>query len=451
MADSEKWGVLVYIVADEAGDDGTSLDDAAADELRRIMQSAPASDKIAVAAQIDFQHVPYVWRSTNDDPKAIPIREENASNVEVLKDFLVWGHQRCRANRYVVMLWGHGSGPAGFFSDANEDNLWQLGDPLTPLSLTQALDVLKGERGDKPLEVLLLKACFACNIEAARELSQSVNYMIASQNLIPSQSHWPYRRLFSALEHLDKSDQDAVLSLVGEVGLFYADPANRPGKAEVPYALLDLTMLRDPEKEPNAGVAAMKKLVAALDPPDMTRAIMAAASSMATPGDSALLDVVLFCEELERLSSEYKLDEIAAAAKDLREFTEEKLVLRRHPLQSAFRGVNLFFHPGYAAPSLVRRLVLFGLYRGMKFAHETGWHRMAYLNTRISGIADDQLRREQIRTRAKALAEERRRPHVYVQKRPARRQMPPAGVPTPFIFNPTLRRGTLPGRQEKRS
>jgi hypothetical protein len=382
--DPVRWAVLAYIVADEVASTHESLDDAARKELEALL-TAKNHDDVAIAAQIDYRDMAGVWRykGTNKNVRnGCPetLRESNANDPEVFKEFLAWGREQCPADRYLLMCWGHGGGPGGFFSDADKDSKFPFGHPLTPRHLSSALRSFAAPPGPTgkskpPFDILLMKACYACTLEVALQLHGVCDFLIASQNLIPSQTFWPYAAL---LNHLQGGDTKAVATqLVRDVGRFYTLDANRPDKTEVPYALIDLSVIE-------RVVPPMKKLVSALETDRVW--LMNEARKGACPGDAAMLDVMTFCQNLVGMGDKG----LAAAAEELRNaVTDEQkpLVIERYPRLSAFRGINLFYHPGYRVESNVRDSVSFGAYQRSAFAEKTRWADVAFQDTVVSQVA----------------------------------------------------------------
>src|SRR5947207_9223797 len=134
------WGVLAYVVADERTNTDTSLDAMALQDPDKLL-SAARSDDIAIAAQIDYQERNNVWRhrgTSKGGPQKR--RESNANRPEVLKDFLKFGLDEVHADHHVLILWGHGGGPGGFFSDASKTSRLPAGNPLSPRNLAKALN-----------------------------------------------------------------------------------------------------------------------------------------------------------------------------------------------------------------------------------------------------------------------------------------------------------------------
>ena len=152
------WSVLAYIVADDMANAGDSLDEVAEADLGKLLAAARLNN-LGIAAQIDYEGNPGIWRqvkgvATGKDAKEnkVQLCEADSSSTEVLKKFLDWGHETCPADHYLVMLWGHGTGPGGFFSDGSKNTPARAsGHPLNPAQLATALTSFTTQSGETAL------------------------------------------------------------------------------------------------------------------------------------------------------------------------------------------------------------------------------------------------------------------------------------------------------------
>jgi cysteine peptidase C11 family protein len=408
------WGVLAYIVADDRSNSGDSLDEVAETDLERLLSAAERA-KIPIAAQIDYQGKSGIWRQVLGATKRkAKLREADSSRAEVLKEFLHRGLDDCPADHYIVMLWGHGSGPGGFFSDASRNTpARDGGHPLNPRQLANALKAVAIERAErakrgnggaaltdreqqqkkpesKKFEVVLLKACFAATAELALELEPAADFIIASQNLIPGQTFWPYPRLFQHLSNVHSTvpNNHGEAEFVAEgvldiLGHFYGNDGNRPGKTEVPYSLLKTAKSEDLKKALSDLVNVWRRVGA----PNITEL-----AARCCPGDPGLLDLPRFCETLIDIGE----PNLFAAATKLRRVADA-MVIGRNPEASAFRGLSLFYHPGYGVDSPARDSAPYGLYKRSSLA-DTRWAEIAFQNMAIAKLAHNLVLQKESRT-----------------------------------------------------
>ncbi len=100
----------------------------------------------------------------------------NMGSADTLKDFLQFGLEFAPADRYILILWGHGGGATdGVCLDEQYG-----GDGLTMAELSEALENgLQGER----LDGILFDACQMSCIEMAEVAAPHADYMVAGQDL----------------------------------------------------------------------------------------------------------------------------------------------------------------------------------------------------------------------------------------------------------------------------
>lgn len=91
-------------------------------------------------------------------------------SAETLGKFVAYGMEEAPADRYILVLWGHGDGPVG---GVCSDPLFD-GDVLMPDELSAALEGVR-------LDAVIFDACMMNSIEIAQALEGSADYMVASQ------------------------------------------------------------------------------------------------------------------------------------------------------------------------------------------------------------------------------------------------------------------------------
>ena len=126
------------------------------------------------------------WRYecyTNDDipdgfflEETLPLR--SMADPETLADFIRWGAANYPAKKYALVLWDHGGGSkTGLFIDelfqGDIMNLQELGDAL--------------RNGGVEMEAVLFDACMMANLETAYAISDSAEWMIASEEVVAGQ------------------------------------------------------------------------------------------------------------------------------------------------------------------------------------------------------------------------------------------------------------------------
>lgn len=127
----------------------------------------------------------------------------NMGSAEALGDFLSWGMKSYPAEHYIAVIWDHGAGPLG---GAAFDSLHDY----DSLSLDELKTVLSGL--GRKLDMIGFDASLMSNIETASALSLYADYMVASEDVMPS-CGWDYNGLFDYLSNFP----EASLPEVGQV------------------------------------------------------------------------------------------------------------------------------------------------------------------------------------------------------------------------------------------
>lgn len=96
------------------------------------------------------------------------------NSPESFKDFLTWGMKNYPAKHYMVVVQGHGAGPAGVL--AEKDGRMALPE------MEQALKEATEETGIKP-DILAFDACVMGGAEVAYQMKDTADIMIASQEV----------------------------------------------------------------------------------------------------------------------------------------------------------------------------------------------------------------------------------------------------------------------------
>jgi hypothetical protein len=245
-----QWTILVYIAAHN------NLVAWGQDSMKRILSVGSSPDvKLAV-----FYDGYGAKRMVAGAPGEAPVEEAlgrfDSGDPQALIDTARWAFEQCPAERYGLVLWSHGSGwqpetvyrsvagsPPGNWSAEEIARIMQeihgapdrdavqrsgeagsmalfrttlkkilespnlheravcfddgSGHSLDTLELervTQSIQTIIGQ----PLDLLGLDACVMSTLEVAYQLRQHVNFLVASEELVPAQS-WPYDTILGAL------------------------------------------------------------------------------------------------------------------------------------------------------------------------------------------------------------------------------------------------------------
>jgi Clostripain family len=233
------WTLLVYMVAEDKANP-LFLDPIAKNEIARIFEFVGAQpSRMHVAIQVDFTRQLGVIRQIAGR-SAEHLRESIASDPRVLKQFFDWGLNECPADRYMVLLWGHSSGPAGLFPDGTPGKTTlETSLPLTALGnvFHDAARRIASSGANDKFDIVLFKNCCMSTLETAYELQGSVRYMIASQGRVPAEGY-PYERILHSLDA--RPTRSTAEQILRELAFFYENPQHRGAHEEILYSLVNV-------------------------------------------------------------------------------------------------------------------------------------------------------------------------------------------------------------------
>jgi hypothetical protein len=375
MPEKKPWAVFVYLVADDQrGSPAPALDDIAERELD-LMFEAVDRRNVHVAVQVDFRNKKEVWRYLRREPEG-SLPESSAGDPRTIKTFLDWASDNTRAERHLVLFWGHAFGTAGLFPDSRPEA------PLSRdiLSLPELSDVLSHASalfGGQAVDIVMFKNCCLSNVETAYQLHADAEFMLASQSRLPAKG-WPYDRLFSTLVAEggpETSTERLARRLVRHLAEYYAE--TEPAR-DVPTTLLRLEAarhLRDPFRRLSAELARAHSSEAVR----WGSAVHDALRRAAYVGDPALPDVVNLCRHLRDPIAPYDRA-IAEAAQRVEHVVNRQLVLSHFSKSSAFNGAGVFYRPIDQATrqdSIVANAVDLSEYLSLAFCEDTNWSEIA--------------------------------------------------------------------------
>jgi hypothetical protein len=233
-----KWTVMVYMAGDDSNPNG--IEYAVTQDLREL-KDVGSGDLVHFLAQTDECHEnnSYRYRLRKDTPLSsdrlgVYRGDLNTGRVATLVDFVDWSVRNFPADRYALVLWGHGSGHddqdvyrlargnisprlaarlaqdrIGFFGRTRRAMLERNGpnkgygfdstaaDFLDNRELKRAVTSI-AKRIDRPLDLLGFDACLMANTEVAYQLRGLVKWIAASEQTEPGDG-WAYREAFKGL------------------------------------------------------------------------------------------------------------------------------------------------------------------------------------------------------------------------------------------------------------
>jgi len=369
------WTVLAYVVGDDKSGAG-DLDAAIASELKAICDAADFQ-RVSVAVQADFRHQGKTVRATltdklpeDDNPLARKIafrvqhpmftfaenvfngigkglrrmflkltfqNDANAASEGVLQDFLQFGRLKCPARRYLIYFFGHAYGPMGLFFDTATKSR-----PPNSLRLNQLAAAIGNDGGRA--SIVLFRDCFMSTLETAFQLRTCADFLIASQAEAPIDGVWPWDQFMASLTP-NGSSAEIGNQIAETLTEFLAKDGNRGPFADVPYALLDLSVAPGLLKPLTELVRELERARADHQRRRQCAEVLESArvgttETPLTPGDPALIDVATICEKLQTL----RADPVADAARGLAAVLPG-LVRFSFTLLGRQKGVALYYKP----------------------------------------------------------------------------------------------------------
>ncbi len=133
---------------------------------------------------------PIVSVEVEDNGEVIgPSDEVNTGEASTLSDFVTFTASHWPADRYALVLWGHGAGWDGLCLDVTDLlNLVELKE-----GLTDACTIL-----GRSLDIITVDACVEATFETLYQLRDVADYVVAAQTNIPYQG-LPYYQILTAL------------------------------------------------------------------------------------------------------------------------------------------------------------------------------------------------------------------------------------------------------------
>lgn len=191
---ADSWTVLVYMAGDN------NLSEAAIQNINDMEAAAlPANLKLVVQSDLPLDSAyPGGQRrliKADDSPHiSSPLIQDlgqiNSGHPRTLYDFARWGFKRYPSDKRALIIWGHGN--SWFKGDAQK---W-----ICPDDGAQSLiSVYDGQlqsalKGLPHIDILILDACSMQSVEVLTELKDVADYVIASEDEVPSKG-FPYQEM----------------------------------------------------------------------------------------------------------------------------------------------------------------------------------------------------------------------------------------------------------------
>ena len=216
-----QWVFAVYLDADN------NLDSYGVGDLDEMKQVGSTDDVAIVVLMDRSSSGAYVYYVESGSVTVLEsLGEVNMGDPNTLKYFVDYILNNFAATYYALILWNHGGGWVGCCWD-DTDN-----DHLTLDEIQQALDGVH-------LSLIGFDACLMAGIEAAYELRNYADVMVASEETEPGDG-WPYDSILSALtQNPTMTPQELAKTIVEKYIDFYGTSGSQTLSA------IDLTKVGD--------------------------------------------------------------------------------------------------------------------------------------------------------------------------------------------------------------
>ena len=158
-------------------------------EMKRVGSSRELNIVVQIRDFIGYSRRLFINRGgaeLHEMPDPLNVRRHGPS---VLRDFLHWATEQFPAERYMLVMCGHSYGLRFGQTD---------GDAINVIELARVLQALKARRQGANLDILGFNSCTMSFVEAACELGDSADFMIAPQTVMPH-AGWPYEAILGHL------------------------------------------------------------------------------------------------------------------------------------------------------------------------------------------------------------------------------------------------------------
>jgi hypothetical protein len=229
---SSNWTVLVFMNADN------DLEPYLIEDLNE-MELAGSTKDVNIVVQMD-RHPSYDasngdWKGArryrvekNIDGQLVGSRllqdmgEVNMGSQEALRDFLMWGLENFPAERFLVVMSGHGDGWTGISQDFSDGN-----SRLSAGSVVASLSTFVAARG-APVDVLEFDVCYWAMLETDWGLRELASFIVGSEDIDPSpgQSYGTYLGELTARPAM--TARELALEAVSSFSAGYAEGMSSP-------------------------------------------------------------------------------------------------------------------------------------------------------------------------------------------------------------------------------
>lgn len=288
--------------------------------------------------------------------------DERDSLKDSLLEFVQWGIENYPADRYMVVLSGHGSGPEGnaLLPDQN---------PVDALTMGELHEIVHGIYGflkDRPLDILGMSSCLANMAELCHELQpypeekavgSYVKFLVGSEGYEPL-TGWPYREIFTSMaEKAGKGARDVARDIVRQYTKYYREYEKANVSAVI--SALNLELYPDLAKSIAALSTALSEKLN--DLPGLKEAVLSAHLKAESYLFGKYVDLGDFCRPLGEIGGE-----IGDLCRDISRSVNTMVI------DSGRCGKRFEFSNGIGI--YLPWTPVSSVYESLRFARDTRWH-----------------------------------------------------------------------------
>lgn len=222
-----------------------------------------------------------------------------SGDAESIVDFIDYAKREFPAKERLLVLWDHGNGWQ------NVHAFHSVVAAAEPLRLLDIGHLMNRQQG---ISVLCFDSCLMAMIEIAYQLLGKVEFIIASENVVPADSGWPYDSILRMLTSRPETSPEEVVSAI--VNNF----AGAYNNSDQPVALSALRVAKATDTV--AAIDALaRELIAGCTNEGVCQKIFFARRYSQSFGNPDYIDLVSFCDELQKQLPETEIDKAAAGVK----------------------------------------------------------------------------------------------------------------------------------------
>ena len=209
------WAFLAYMAGDN---------DLSASGLKDVMEmsTAGAPEYAYVAVELDTSGVldgSIRYEITERDVKDNKgyrcvidrIPEKDSGDPQTFFNFLQWSFGRYRAKKYLVVVWGHGTGfreTKGVGTDWGSHNSLDMRELRNTLEQNRT-ELTKERRNFEKLAILGFDSCLMAMIEIVYELRGETQFVVGSQQ-DEYKDGWPYNKVLEGIRDREEKDDKPI-------------------------------------------------------------------------------------------------------------------------------------------------------------------------------------------------------------------------------------------------